>query len=73
MTAPGKSTPQSATATAAAAPNDSGLREEIATRAHALYCERGCVDGFDVEHWLEAETDVLARRRARQQVQGEEP
>lgn len=33
----------------------------IATRAYALYCERGYRDGSALEDWLEAERDVLSQ------------
>ena len=29
----------------------------IAGRAFELYCERGCVDGHDVDDWLQAERE----------------
>ncbi len=32
--------------------------EEIALRAYELYCEHGCEEGHDVEHWLQAETEL---------------
>jgi hypothetical protein len=32
--------------------------EDIARRAYARYCERGCADGHDVEDWLEAEREL---------------
>ena len=47
-----------------AAPSSPGdlPREEIARRAYALYHERGCCDGCDVDDWLQAEAEVLAAR-----------
>lgn len=38
---------------------DGEARQEIALRAYYRYCERGRVDGFDVEDWLAAEREVL--------------
>lgn len=35
----------------------------IAVRAYALYEERGCWHGYDLQDWLEAERHVLAERR----------
>lgn len=34
-------------------------RERIASRAYALYEQRGRLDGFDAQDWLQAEQDVL--------------
>jgi len=36
--------------------------DEIAARAYALYMERGCLDGRDVEDWLQAERELLGRQ-----------
>ena len=35
------------------------LQDRIAARAYALYVERGCVDGHDMEDWLRAEAEVI--------------
>jgi Protein of unknown function (DUF2934) len=35
------------------------LRRHIALRAYQLYEERGYVDGFDLEDWLQAEREIL--------------
>lgn len=32
--------------------------EEIALRAYALWQEAGCPDGQDVQHWLQAESEL---------------
>lgn len=32
----------------------------IAARAFAIYCERGCEPGHDVEDWLRAEQELIA-------------
>ena len=34
--------------------------EEISVRAHGLFLERGAVDGWDLDDWLQAERDLLA-------------
>jgi hypothetical protein len=39
--------------------NTEALQDEIARRAYELYEARGCVDGFDVEDWLQAEQDIV--------------
>lgn len=38
--------------------------DEVAREAYDLYCQGGYVDGRDVEHWIEAERRVNARRAA---------
>lgn len=35
------------------------LGRHIARRAYQLYEARGCVDGFDLQDWLQAEREVL--------------
>lgn len=37
------------------------LHEEIAEVAYELYSARGCVHGWDLDDWLEAERIVWAR------------
>ena len=39
-----------------------GLQQEIELRAYYRYCERGCAPGDDVNDWLSAEQEVLAKR-----------
>ena len=39
-------------------------RDRVAERAYELYCESGCEDGHDLEHWLQAEAE-LARSVAK--------
>ena len=39
------------------------IREDIARRAYEIYESRGRVDGFDVEDWLSAESEMLAQTR----------
>ena len=33
-------------------------REEIELRAYQIYVERGCVDGHEVDDWLQAEREL---------------
>ena len=35
------------------------LRRLFAQRAYQLYEARGCLDGFDLQDWLQAEREVL--------------
>ena len=35
------------------------LQKRIAKRAYALYLERGCREGCDVEDWVDAEREIL--------------
>ena len=42
--------------------DNGAIREAIARRAHELYLARGGGDGRDVEDWLRAEAEILARR-----------
>jgi hypothetical protein len=39
--------------------SDDARRQEIARRAYGRYCERGRIDGFDVEDWLAAEQELI--------------
>ena len=41
-------------------PND--LHEKIAQRAYQLYEGGGCANGNDMDHWLEAEKEILKQR-----------
>jgi len=34
--------------------------EQISQRAYEIFVERGCPEGRDMEHWLEAETQLKA-------------
>jgi Protein of unknown function (DUF2934) len=34
------------------------LRRLVARRAYQLYEARGCLDGFDVQDWLQAEREI---------------
>jgi Protein of unknown function (DUF2934) len=37
------------------------LRDRIALRAYQLYEARGCLDGFDLQDWFEAEREILSQ------------
>ena len=39
------------------------LQEQVRRRAYELYEERGKVDGFEIEDWLQAEAEFLGARR----------
>ena len=43
--------------------NGRSLDEDIRALAYQLYCENGYQDGRDMEHWLEAERQVLSQKR----------
>ena len=40
------------------------LHERIAKRAYELYEQGGSLDGNDIDHWLEAEREILKRKHA---------
>ena len=53
--------------TAAADVNQGGIdfapsADEVARRAYFSYVNQGSLPGHDVQHWLEAEADLLAER-----------
>jgi hypothetical protein len=37
-------------------------KDEIAKKAYSIYQARGCPQGLDLQHWLEAETCVIGER-----------
>jgi hypothetical protein len=43
----------------------SQLQEEIRKRAYELYEQRGSFDGHDIDDWLQAESEIPMRKRAR--------
>ncbi len=49
-------------------PNDMKNRkpsqEEISARAYQIFVERGCPEGRDLEHWLEAEAQLSGESRS---------
>jgi hypothetical protein len=40
------------------------MEDEIRNLAYQLYCEGGYQNGRDIEYWLQAEKQVLVRRKA---------
>ncbi|HSL04742.1 MAG TPA: DUF2934 domain-containing protein [Nitrospiraceae bacterium] len=42
-------------------PSFDALHAHIATRAYALYLQRGCREGCAVEDWLDAEREIVSR------------
>jgi hypothetical protein len=36
--------------------------EEIHVRAYEIYVQQGRIDGFDLEHWLQAEEELKQSR-----------
>lgn len=38
------------------------LDEQVRTRAYALYEQRGCEDGHDLDDWLQAEAELTSNR-----------
>jgi hypothetical protein len=45
--------------------------DEIARRAYALFEQSGCIPGHDMEHWLQAEAQLLADRKTRPEPRGQ--
>jgi hypothetical protein len=45
-----------------AAPRYEPAIEEVQARAYEIYVQRGRIDGFDLEHWLEAEEELKQSR-----------
>jgi hypothetical protein len=43
-------------------PPETGLREQIEKRAHEIWLASGCQHGDDLNHWLQAESEVLKAR-----------
>ena len=41
--------------------NSTPTHDEIAAHAYQIYLREGCVEGHDMEHWLQAETELRAR------------
>ena len=40
-----------------------GVEERIRQRAYALYLQRGRVDGFALDGWLQAEHEIVGTRK----------
>ena len=41
---------------------DEPLEEQIRSRAHAIYMERGGQDGSEMDDWLQAEQEILSEQ-----------
>ncbi len=57
--------------TATADSNQSGIdfapsADEVASRAYFNYLNQGALPGYEVQHWLEAEEQLLAERKLTQ-------
>jgi len=44
----------------ASSPNGVPTREQIELRAYEIYLQRGCVDGLDLQDWVQAESALTA-------------
>ena len=51
----------------------SNAEEKIRLRAYELYEERGRVDGFALDDWLQAEAEILGRRGQPRSVRRRKP
>lgn len=47
-------------------------RDRVAERAYELYCEGGCEDGHDLEHWLQAEAELAQAMTRRNEPEAAE-
>ena len=56
-----KPTEESSTGSEPRTAESSPTREEIELRAYQIYVERGGTHGQDVEDWLQAERELVAR------------
>lgn len=54
----------------AAQPDQDQLREEIQQLAYTFYCQCGYEHGHDLEHWAEAERQVLEQLQRRPKTGG---
>jgi hypothetical protein len=50
--------------TSASSPQRKPMDDEIRSLAYQLHCEGGYQDGRDLEHWLEAEQQLLTHGKA---------
>ncbi|THI84635.1 MAG: DUF2934 domain-containing protein [Nitrospira sp. CG24A] len=50
-------------AAGASSPTRESLDDEIRSLAYQLYCEGGYQGGRDLEYWLQAEQQILTRRK----------
>ena len=51
-------------AAVAASPTRESLEDKIRSLAYQLYCESGYQDEHDLEHWLQAEEQLLTHGNA---------
>ena len=42
-------------------------QDEIALRAHQIWCEQGCPHGHDIDNWVEAERQLLSEYASRRE------
>ena len=47
-------------------------RDRVAERAYELYCEGGCEDGHDLDHWLQAEAELAQAMTRRNEPEAAE-
>src|ERR1051326_4267779 len=62
---------KTAVTTAASAPktltaNSTPTHDEIAAQAYQIYLREGCVEGRDLEHWLQAEAELRGQSNGNQ-------
>ena len=44
--------------------SDQPSREQVSQRAYEIFVERGCPAGQDLDHWLEAESELRSANRS---------
>jgi|GEM_PF-2468046 len=44
-----------------ATPDQNSLRATVELRAYEIWLHEGCPDGHDLDHWVQAETEVASR------------
>jgi len=49
--------------------NNMPTHDEISARAYQIFLERGCPEGRDLEHWLEAEAQLTGAVQQKQQAE----
>jgi hypothetical protein len=63
FTPPGSLQPASATALNSEATDFTPSPDEVARRAYFTYVNQGSQDGHEVQHWLQAEAELIAERQ----------
>ena len=48
--------------------SSNAITERIRQRAHELYEQRGRVDGFALDDWLQAEAEILGKQKGQKKV-----